>query len=74
MPFAFQSLNRWAVPYGFFNIETDLLLLDQYFFFVEEFCQNISEMSEKDGEELQKTTWKVYNIENSWENLWFTRA
>lgn len=41
MPLAFQSINRGEVAFGFFNIETDMLLLEHYFFFAPEFCDLI---------------------------------
>ena len=33
MPLAFESLSHGTVPFGFFNIDSDTLLLDRYFFF-----------------------------------------
>ena len=38
MPLAFESLNRGTIAFGFFNIDTDLLLLQQYFLFADDFC------------------------------------
>lgn len=35
MPLAFQSLNRGRAAFGFFNIETDMLLLDNHFMFAD---------------------------------------
>jgi hypothetical protein len=31
MPLAFQSLSHGTITFGFFNIESDMLLLDRYF-------------------------------------------
>ncbi len=45
MPLAFQSLSHGTVAFGFFNIDTDLLLLEHYFFFAEEFCRGVAEMA-----------------------------
>ena len=38
MPLAFQSLSHGEIAFGFFNIETDMILLDRYFFFAADFC------------------------------------
>ena len=46
MPLAFRSINRGEIAFGFFNIETDMLLLDQYFFFAGEFCDFIGMLAE----------------------------
>ena len=34
MPLTFDSLSHGKVAFGFFNIESDMLLLDHYFFFL----------------------------------------
>lgn len=39
MPLAFRSASHGVVAFGFFNIETDLLLLDRLFFFADDFCR-----------------------------------
>ena len=43
MPLAFQSINHGSVAFGFFNIESDMLLLQQYFFFADAFCRYVSD-------------------------------
>jgi hypothetical protein len=43
MPLAFDSLSHGKVAFGFFNIETDLLLLNRYFFFASDFCRLLVE-------------------------------
>ena len=45
MPLEFHSLSHSRIAFGFFNIETDLLLLEKYFFFAHYFCSMVSEMS-----------------------------
>ncbi len=42
MPLAFESLSHGTIAFGFFNIETDLLLLEHYFFFASDFCRLVS--------------------------------
>jgi hypothetical protein len=43
MPLAFDSLSHGKIAFGFFNIETDLLLLNRYFFFASDFCRRLVE-------------------------------
>ena len=43
MPLAFDSLSHGKIAFGFFNIETDLLLLNRYFFFASDFCRYLVE-------------------------------
>jgi len=62
MPLAFESLNRGVVAFGFFNIDTDLLLLGHYFFFADEFCPSIVQLAERKGEASFETSWDVYDI------------
>jgi hypothetical protein len=52
MPLAFDSLSHGKIAFGFFNIETDLLLLNRYFFFASEFCRCLIEAAEltREGE------------------------
>lgn len=45
MPLAFDSLSHGEVAFGFFNIETDMLLLEDHFFFAGDFCQGIVDIS-----------------------------
>lgn len=61
MPLAFQSLNHGEISFGFFNIESDMLLLNEYFFFASDFCENISKLAsmESDVNERVETEWNV---------------
>ena len=63
MPLAFDSLSHGSIAFGFFNIDSDMLLLDHCFFFATDFCDHISSMAESDGEAPFKTSWPVYHIE-----------
>lgn len=62
MPLEFDSLSHGRIVFGFFNIETDLLLLNQYFFFAEDFCQAVAKVAEK-TDAVYKTEWEGYRIE-----------
>jgi hypothetical protein len=45
MPLLFRSLSHGDVAFGFYNIETDGLLLDRYFFFSTDFCQAVQTLA-----------------------------
>jgi hypothetical protein len=45
MPLSFLSKSHGQIPIGFFNIETDMLLMDRYFFFCTDFCEWVVEWS-----------------------------
>jgi hypothetical protein len=63
MPLAFESINRGLIAFGFFNIETDLLLLDHYCLFARPFCRNISDLAERPLVNTYETFWEAYAIE-----------
>jgi len=63
MPLEFQSLSHGPIAFGFFNIESDMLLLEHYFFFASEFCKYISNLSERKEHDSKGNTWHVYYIE-----------
>jgi len=63
MPLEFESLSHGKIAFGFFNVETDMILLNQYFLFAEDFCQYIAEASQK-NEPIFKTSWEVYSFQN----------
>jgi hypothetical protein len=64
MPLAFESLNRGTIAFGFFNIDTDLLLLQQYFLFADDFCGHLIRTAQDKREETCETAWKVYSIDS----------
>ena len=37
MPLEFQSISHGKIAFGFFNIETDMILLGHYFLFARDF-------------------------------------
>ncbi len=63
MPLSFQTLHHGTVAFGFFNIESDMLLLQQYFFFADSFCAYVSSCADHE-------TWnpngefEIYEITN----------
>ncbi len=51
MPLAFESESHGTIAFGFFNIHSDLLLLDNYFIFATDFCEAVYEfISSKQNE------------------------
>ncbi len=45
MPLLFNSINKGEIAFGFFNIETDMLLLENYFFFASDFCKTVADFA-----------------------------
>jgi len=62
MPLAFESISHGSIAFGFFNIDSDMLLLDRYFFFATEFSKYISSMAENEKDGACETLWQVYYI------------
>jgi hypothetical protein len=62
MPLAFDSISHGPIAFGFFNIDSDMLLLDRYFFFATDFCRRIIEMAHHKGPLPYQTSWDVYAI------------
>ena len=63
MPLQFESINHGLIAFGFFNIESDMLLLENNFIFASDFCRNIVELSQKATEKGLDTDWTVWQIE-----------
>ena len=62
MPLAFESSSHGTIAFGFFNIETDMLLLERYFLFADLFCELIGDIPERLENQSFKTLWPVYYI------------
>ena len=45
MPLAFDSTSHGIVAFGFFNIETHMLLLQELFFFADDLCAAVVQLS-----------------------------
>jgi hypothetical protein len=65
MPLAFDSLSHGKIAFGFFNIETDLLLLNRYFFFASDFCRHLIEAAEGIRKGERESAWEVYFLEEA---------
>ncbi len=46
MPLAFASISHGRVAFGFYNVETDSLLLEDLFFFCTDFCRAVTRLRE----------------------------
>lgn len=64
MPLAFDSISHGPIAFGFFNIDSDMLLLDRYFFFAAEFCSHMRDFAEYTGPFPYEASWEVYTIPN----------
>ncbi len=64
MPLEFQSKNRGPIAFGFFNIDTDMLLLEHYFLFASEFCQYISDLAQNAKTDSYNVFWEIDYIED----------
>lgn len=62
MPLAFDTLSHGTIAFGFFNIESDMLLCDHYFFFADDFCAHVAAMVEHAEEQAYQTVWYVQTI------------
>jgi len=59
MPLTFDSLSHGTIAFGFFNIESDMLLLDRYFLFADEFCKYAADIAENAGGKNYQAAWQV---------------
>ena len=62
MPLTFDSLSHGTLAFGFFNIESDMLLCDRYFFFADDFCEQVAALAEHAEERVYQTHWHVRTI------------
>ncbi len=64
MPLSFKSESHGDIAFGFFNIESDMLLLENYFFFADRFCEWMTQIANKNVAELKTLSYKVNTIAN----------
>ena len=62
MPLEFESISHGKIAFGFFNIETDMILLNDYFLFADDFCHHIGQSAEEEGE-TYTALWEIVRIE-----------
>jgi len=63
MPLEFESLSHGRIAFGFFNIETDMILLEHYFLSAQDFCRYMTQAA-KENHPTYQTVWEVYLIEH----------
>ncbi len=62
MPLLFESISHGELAFGFFNIETDMLLLDDYFFFASDFCGSVTEIASRHSAIPSPSTQPTLNV------------
>jgi hypothetical protein len=65
MPLSFESLSHGTIAFGFFNIESDMLLMDRYFFFATEFCDMVNRLADQHEPTAADFSWQIRVIENA---------
>jgi hypothetical protein len=65
MPLEFQTISHGPVAFGFFNIQTDLLLLEHYFLYASDFCRQISLMAREDAKDAPLYHWETEFIQKA---------
>ena len=64
LPLTFETVNHDRIAFGFFNIESDMLLLEHYFFFATDFCELVNDLAQVNAEAEFRISWSVFNIEH----------
>ena len=64
MPLAFDTTSHGRVAFGFFNIESDMLLLENLFFFADRFCEHVIRLAENRRDQPFQQQWVGYEISN----------
>ncbi len=65
MPLSFRSNTHGNIAFGFFNIESDMLLLENYFFFADSFCKWVIELAKQGDEAYTDLNCPVFHISDS---------
>lgn len=64
MPLEFNSISHGRIAFGFFNIETDILLMEQSFFFAPQFCSMIGQIAKNSTHKRGTISLDSYLIDN----------
>lgn len=65
MPLGFDSLSHGTIAFGFFNIESDMLLCDRYFLYADRFCRYVEAIAEHGTDCTYHARWQVQFIEST---------
>jgi len=60
VPLLFKSVSHGELAFGFFNIETDMLLLNDYFFFASDFCRHVTDLARQHPDKHYRSVWNVH--------------
>ena len=62
MPLAFESQSHGTIAFGFFQIESHMLLLDRLFFFAHDFCRSVEQVAGSDRGSMQG--WRIADLQD----------
>jgi hypothetical protein len=60
VPLTFTSLSHGSIAFGFFHIETQMLLMENRFFWAEAFCNSLSLLSQSEPDTATRTSFSGY--------------
>ncbi|MBP7527744.1 MAG: hypothetical protein KA801_07460 [Syntrophorhabdaceae bacterium] len=63
MPLAFHSLSHGEVAFGFFNIDTDMMLLDVHFFFADDLSAAVGDMASGRDDGAARVRLNAYTLD-----------
>jgi len=63
MPLAFHSLSHGEVAFGFFNIDTDMMLLDVHFFFADDLSVVLGDMASGSDDDVTRVRLNAYTLD-----------
>jgi len=63
MPLSFRSMSHGSIAFGFFNIESDMLLMENRFFFAPEFCRGMLALARDRKDRYPRVDWPSYTID-----------
>jgi len=65
MPLTFRTESHGEIPFGFFNVDTDMILIRNYFVFASDFCSWIEEWSKiPENLKVYETNVQMYIIKD----------
>ncbi|MBU0971585.1 MAG: hypothetical protein KKC20_13105 [Proteobacteria bacterium] len=62
MPLSFPSISHGNIAFGFFNIESDMLLMEGYFFFADQFCKWMRVLAQQEDDANKSLKCRVFHI------------
>jgi hypothetical protein len=65
MPLAFNSTTHSQIAFGFFNIHSDMLLLQNLFFFATDFCRWMEELALDESSKEIEASWSMWVIDKA---------